>query len=88
MQRSFTEVDGFRKQRKVTRREALLAEMGRVVAWRRLEALIALHYPTACIRDGSSRHFRADLREALVDVVLKRGRGIRAPTIDGCFSSA
>jgi len=29
MQRSFAEVDGFRKQRKVTRREAFLAEMER-----------------------------------------------------------
>lgn len=47
MQRSFAEVDGFRKQRKVTRREAFLAEMARVVPWRRLEALIEPHYPTA-----------------------------------------
>jgi len=47
MQRSFGEVDGFRKQRKVTRREAFLAEMARVVPWRRLEALIEPHYPTA-----------------------------------------
>ena len=31
MQRSFAEYDGFRKQRKVTRREAFLAEMDRVV---------------------------------------------------------
>lgn len=47
MQRSFAEYDGFRKQRKVTRREAFLSEMDRVVPWPRLEALIAPHYPTA-----------------------------------------
>ena len=47
MQHSFAEYDGFRKQRKVTRREAFLAEMGRVVPWQRLEALIEPHYPTA-----------------------------------------
>jgi len=45
MQCSFTEYDGFRKQRKITRREAFLAEMERVVPWRRLEALIEPHYP-------------------------------------------
>jgi IS5 family transposase len=45
MQRSFAEYDGFRKQRKITRREAFLAEMDRVVPWHRLEALIAPHYP-------------------------------------------
>ena len=47
MQHSFAEYDGFRKQRKVTRREAFLAEMDRVVPWQRLEALIEPHYPTA-----------------------------------------
>ena len=47
MQRSFAEYDGFRKQRKITRREAFLAEMERVVPWRRLEALIEPHYPLA-----------------------------------------
>jgi len=47
MQRSFAEVDAFRKQRKVTRREVFLAEMARVVPWRRLEALIEPHYPKA-----------------------------------------
>ncbi|WP_158932162.1 IS5 family transposase [Acidisphaera sp. S103] len=47
MQRSFAECDGFRKQRKVTRREAFLAEMDRVVPWLRLEALIAPHYPAS-----------------------------------------
>src|SRR3954451_10943628 len=46
MQRSFAEYDGFRKQRKVTRREAFLAEMDRVVPWQRLEALIEPHYPS------------------------------------------
>jgi IS5 family transposase len=47
MQRSFGDVDGFRKQRKVTRRDAFLAEMAGVVPWRRLEALIEPHYPKA-----------------------------------------
>jgi IS5 family transposase len=47
MQGSFAELDGFRKQRKVTRRESFLAEMERVVPWWRLEALIAPHYPRA-----------------------------------------
>ena len=47
MQRSFAEYDGFRKQRKITRREAFLAEMERVVPWRRLESLIEPHYPLA-----------------------------------------
>ena len=46
MQRSFAEYDGFRKQRKVTRRETFLAEMDRVVPWQRLEALIEPHYPS------------------------------------------
>ena len=45
MQGSFAEYDGFRKQRKITRREAFLAEMERVVPWRRLEAVIEPHYP-------------------------------------------
>lgn len=45
MQRSFAEVSGFRKQVKVTRREAFLSEMDRVVPWARLEARIAPHYP-------------------------------------------
>jgi IS5 family transposase len=51
MQRSFAEYAGFRKQRKVTRREAFLAEMERVVPWRRLESLIEPHYP----KTGSGR---------------------------------
>ncbi len=38
---------GFRKQVKVTRREAFLAEMDRVVPWVRLEGRIAPYYPTA-----------------------------------------
>lgn len=44
MRPSFAEYDGFRKQRKITRREAFLAEMDRVVPWQRFEALIAPHY--------------------------------------------
>ncbi len=47
MQRNFAEHDGFRKQHKRTRRETFLAEMARVVPWRRLEALIEPHYPLA-----------------------------------------
>jgi IS5 family transposase len=47
MQSSFAEFDGFRKQHKVTRREAFLAQMARVVPWRRLEGLIEPHYPLA-----------------------------------------
>ena len=47
MQRSFAKVDGLREQRKVTRREAFLADMARVVPWRRLEGLIEPHYPRA-----------------------------------------
>jgi len=47
MQCRFAEYDGFRKQRKITRREAFLAEMDRVVPWARLEALIEPHYPVA-----------------------------------------
>lgn len=45
MQRSFAEFEGFRKQRKVTRREVFLAEMERVVPWRRVEGLIEPVYP-------------------------------------------
>ena len=47
MQRRFAEYGGFRKQRKVTRREAFLAEMDQVVPWPRLLALIEPHYPVA-----------------------------------------
>lgn len=47
MQPSFAEYDGFRKQRKITRREAFLAEMDRVVPWQRFEALIEPHYPAS-----------------------------------------
>ena len=45
MQRSFAELDGLRKRRKTTRREAFLAEMERIVPWERLEALIEPVYP-------------------------------------------
>jgi hypothetical protein len=38
MQRSFAEYYCFRKQHKVTRREAFSADMDRVVPWQRLEA--------------------------------------------------
>lgn len=47
MQPSFAEYDGFREQRKITRREAFLAEMERVVPWRRFEALIEPYYPSS-----------------------------------------
>jgi IS5 family transposase len=47
MQRSFAGCDGFLKQRKITRREAFLAEMDRVVPWARLEGLIKPHYPVS-----------------------------------------
>lgn len=47
MQRSFAEYEGFRKQRKITRREAFLVEMERVVPWLRLAAIIEPHYPVA-----------------------------------------
>lgn len=45
MQRSFAEVDGFRRQIKQTRRAVMLAEMEKVVPWQRFEALIEPHYP-------------------------------------------
>jgi transposase, IS5 family len=45
MQRSFAELDGFRKQRKTTRREAFLAEMERIIPWQRLIALVEPVYP-------------------------------------------
>jgi transposase, IS5 family len=45
MQGSFAEFDGFRKQRKLTRREAFLGEMERIIPWHRLEALIEPVYP-------------------------------------------
>ena len=47
MRRGFAEYDGFRKQRKIARREAFLAEMERAVPWRQPEALIEPHYPLA-----------------------------------------
>ena len=45
MQRSFAEFDGFRRQNKLTRRAAMLAEMEKIVPWQRFEALIEPHYP-------------------------------------------
>lgn len=45
MHHSFAACDGFRKQRKITRREAFLAEMDRAAPWTRLAALIEPHYP-------------------------------------------
>jgi IS5 family transposase len=47
MQPSFAEYHGFRKQWKITRREAFLAEMDRVVPWQRFEALIEPHYASS-----------------------------------------
>lgn len=47
MQRSFAEYEGFRKQRKTTRREAFLAKMDAVVPWARFIGLIEPHYPVA-----------------------------------------
>jgi IS5 family transposase len=38
-------LDGFRKQRKTTRREAFLAEMERIIPWQRLIALVEPVYP-------------------------------------------
>jgi hypothetical protein len=35
------------------------------------------------IQDESGQHFRAQRREAFVDIVLKRARGILTPPIDG-----
>jgi IS5 family transposase len=43
-QRSFAEVVGFRKQVKVTRREAFPAEMDRLVPWVRPEGRIAPYF--------------------------------------------
>ncbi|WP_405055195.1 hypothetical protein [Acidiphilium acidophilum] len=67
MQRSFAEYDGFRKQRKFTRRDVFLAEMERVLPWRRLEALIELSVSlkgSASIRvirvDFEGHHSRAE----------------------------
>ena len=47
MQRSFAEFEGFRKQRKTTRREAFSPRWNGVIPWQRLEALIEPVYPTA-----------------------------------------
>jgi IS5 family transposase len=46
-QRSFGDINGFRRQEKVTRRERFLEEMERVMPWKRLEARIATVYPVA-----------------------------------------
>jgi IS5 family transposase len=47
MHRSFAEYDGFRKQREVTRREAILTGMEGALLLRRLEELTETHYPFA-----------------------------------------
>jgi IS5 family transposase len=96
MQRSFAEYDGFRKQRKITRRDAFLAEMDRVVPWRRLETLIERHYPTAgngrkpyplgvMLRIHFLQHWYGypdpGMEEALHDIpVLRRFAGLDAGT--------
>jgi IS5 family transposase len=46
-QRSFGDVNGFRRQNKVTRREQFLEEMERVMPWKRLQARIVPVYPVA-----------------------------------------
>lgn len=96
MQHSFAEYDGFRKQRKVTRREAFLAEMDRVVPWRRFAALIEPHYPTCgkgrkpyplstMLRIHLLQHWYGysdpGMEEALHDIpVLRRFAGLDAGT--------
>jgi len=96
MQRSFAEYDGFRKQRKITRRDAFLAEMERVVPWRRLESLIEPHYPVAgkgrkpyplstMLRVHLLQHWYGysdpGMEEALHDIpVLRRFAGLDAGT--------
>lgn len=47
MQGSFGEVDGFRRQVKLTRRGAFLARMDEIVPWARLEDVIRPFYPVA-----------------------------------------
>lgn len=69
MQGSFAEVDGFRRQRKITRREAFLAQMEYTVPWRRLEGVIE-----AALSDDRARapaisaecHVRGSFPAALV----------------------
>jgi hypothetical protein len=75
MQRSFAEYDGFRKQRKVTRREAFLGEMDRVVPWRRFESLIEPHYPVA----GNGRKGKPSLKagHTWVEINNPRSRASR-----------
>ncbi len=46
-QRSFGDVNGFRRQEKVTRRERFLEEMDRAVPWDRFFAVIKPAYPVA-----------------------------------------
>ena len=46
-QRSFGEVQGFRRQEKVTRRAGFLEEMERAIPWERLSAVIRPYYPVA-----------------------------------------
>ncbi len=46
-QMSFAEVSGFRKQVKITKREAFLSEMERVMPWSLFEARLEPHYPKA-----------------------------------------
>ena len=46
-QRNFGDVNGFRRQEKVTRRERFLEEMERVMPWKRLEGRIGPAYPVA-----------------------------------------
>ena len=87
MQRSFAEYDGFRKQRKITRREAFLAEMERVVPWHRFEGLIEPHCPVAgngrkpcplgtMLRVHLPRHWHGysdpGMEEALHDIPMPR----------------
>lgn len=47
MQRSFAEFEGFRKQRKLTRRESSSRRWSASSPWRRLEALLEPVYPKA-----------------------------------------
>ena len=96
MQRSFAEYDGFRKQQKVTRREAFLAEMDRIVPWPRLAAQIEPHYPvrgngrkpyplSTMLRIHFLQHWYGysdpGMEEALHDIpILRRFAGLDAGT--------
>ena len=86
----------FRRQHKVTRREAFLEQMARVVPWQRLEALIEPHYPVAgrgrrpyplgvMLRVHFLQHWYGysdpAMEEALHDIpVLRRFAGLDAGT--------